>query len=548
MAQFAALLNPNQSIDVSLLDQCVNTMYGGNAQQTNEAQRILTELQATPGMWAQVDGILSQSENQATKFLALTILENTIKYQWNGLPAEQRDGIKNFVVDIIIKMSSDEATMRAQHLYLNKLNVILVQVLKQEWPHNWKSFIPDIVKSSNTSLSLCENNLHILRLLSEEIFDFSRDQMTADKIKELKQSLNAEFAEIHQLCTVILQECSHPSLVLSCLRATHRFLNWMPLVYVFETNLVLSLLRFFCDPKDPNAAAIGHTVFQNHALMCLTEIASITVEVPGKLDERFARMVCVLMVQLGHYLPVETHIASAWDSYDEPHKEFVQNLALLLSAVLKEDKTKHVLQTMEKGAMVQLPNGMELNTTAVLEQALKYMLRISQVDDDELFKICLEFWNGLATDLYGSEIQFSSTAFGSGVGGFGNAMGSGLGDFSMGNNTTNPGANSQRLAFFAPVLSEVRETIILRMAKPEEVLIVEDENGDIVRESMPDTDSIQLYRSMKSTLVYLCLLYTSDAADEEDSVDLGGRRIIKKKKKDKEEAKIGPNEKNNQKE
>src|SRR5665648_846728 len=31
-----------------------------------------------------------------------------------------------------------------------------------------------------------------------------------------------------------------------------------------------------------------------------------------------------------------------------------------------------------------------------------------------------------------------------------------------------------------------------------------------------------------------CLLYTSDAADEEDSVDLGGRRIIKKKKKQKE--------------
>ncbi|VDG26364.1 arginine ABC transporter ATP-binding protein ArtP [Lactobacillus sp.] [Lactiplantibacillus mudanjiangensis] len=41
--------------------------------------------------------------------------------------------------------------------------------------------------------------------------------------------------------------------------------------------------------------------------------------------------------------------------------------------------------------------------------------------------------------------------------------------------------------------------------------------------------------SGKSTLLrslnLLCLLYTSDAADEEDSVDLGGRRIIKKKKK-----------------
>ena len=28
-----------------------------------------------------------------------------------------------------------------------------------------------------------------------------------------------------------------------------------------------------------------------------------------------------------------------------------------------------------------------------------------------------------------------------------------------------------------------------------------------------------------------CLLYTSDAADERSSVDLGGRRIIKKKKR-----------------
>ena len=36
-------------------------------------------------------------------------------------------------------------------------------------------------------------------------------------------------------------------------------------------------------------------------------------------------------------------------------------------------------------------------------------------------------------------------------------------------------------------------------------------------------------RHKNTPLIYYCLLYTSDAADEEDSVDLGGRRIIKKK-------------------
>ena len=35
---------------------------------------------------------------------------------------------------------------------------------------------------------------------------------------------------------------------------------------------------------------------------------------------------------------------------------------------------------------------------------------------------------------------------------------------------------------------------------------------------------------MKTTPLCACLLYTSDAADERSSVDLGGRRIIKKKK------------------
>ena len=40
-------------------------------------------------------------------------------------------------------------------------------------------------------------------------------------------------------------------------------------------------------------------------------------------------------------------------------------------------------------------------------------------------------------------------------------------------------------------------------------------------------------RHSKARPFLLCLLYTSDAADERSSVDLGGRRIIKKTKKKK---------------
>ena len=47
----------------------------------------------------------------------------------------------------------------------------------------------------------------------------------------------------------------------------------------------------------------------------------------------------------------------------------------------------------------------------------------------------------------------------------------------------------------------------------------------LLHELQAEPDFRGLYR--------ICLLYTSDAADERSSVDLGGRRIIKKNKSDK---------------
>ena len=53
---------------------------------------------------------------------------------------------------------------------------------------------------------------------------------------------------------------------------------------------------------------------------------------------------------------------------------------------------------------------------------------------------------------------------------------------------------------------------------------------DVLAESYVHMFMNRLFGS-EQNLHELCLLYTSDAADERSSVDLGGRRIIKKKKK-----------------
>jgi exportin-1 len=126
-----------------------------------------------------------------------------------------------------------------------------IQILKQEWPHNWPNFITELVESSKTNLSLCENNMVILKLLSEEIFDFSAEQMTQTKIKNLKNQMCGEFSEIFKLCSEVLEEAQKTSLIKATLETLLRFLNWIPLGYIFETTVIdlllhrVSILRIF---------------------------------------------------------------------------------------------------------------------------------------------------------------------------------------------------------------------------------------------------------------------------------------------------------------
>lgn len=80
----------------------------------------------------------------------------------------------------------------------------MVQVLKKDWPVRWPNFVPELVGASKTSETLCENSMHILRLLSEEVFDFNRGELTQAKTRELKSSLNTEFKHIHDLCYFVL--------------------------------------------------------------------------------------------------------------------------------------------------------------------------------------------------------------------------------------------------------------------------------------------------------------------------------------------------------
>lgn len=229
-------------------------------------------------------------------------------------------GIRNFVVNYIIMCSNTEESLRSQRTLLNKLNLVLVSILKQEWPLNWPTFINEIISSCHTSLSICENNMSILRLLSEEVFDYSAEAMTSTKTKNLKQTMCQEFSSIFQLCSEVLNTATQPSLIKATLETLLRFFNWIPLGYIFETPIIDTLRTRFLETPE----------FRNITLKCLTEIGGLKTEGQGIYDEKLVKMFTEVLTTISTIIPLSLDLKSTYNSSNSRDQEFVQNLALFL--------------------------------------------------------------------------------------------------------------------------------------------------------------------------------------------------------------------------
>jgi exportin-1 len=302
----------------------------------------------------------------------------------------------------------------------------------------------------------------ILLMLSEEVLDFSKGEMIQSKIQQLKTSLNNEFFLIYQLCEFVLTNSTKPKLIKTTLETLLRYLSWIPFGYIFETPLVQALITKF----------LPEVEFRVLTVKCLAEIAQLQ---PGEnqYSTQFAQIFCMVMEQLYKLLPsTDIDVGHAFENGSEEEQNFIQDLASFLGIFLTFHK-----KDVEKDEFAKL----------VIDAHL-YMVQISMVEELEVFKICLEYWASFTEELYHDASR-------------------GMQNQGILNLNSN---QSGRRQMYANVLSKLRHVIIARMAKPEEVIVVEDENGNIVRDVRKDGEQVTRYKQMKSILVFLTHLDTAD--------------------------------------
>ncbi|XP_039162455.1 protein EXPORTIN 1A-like [Eucalyptus grandis] len=244
----------------------------------------------------------------------------------------------------------------------------------------------------------------------------------------------------------------------------HAFLSRDPLGYIFESPLLEMLLKIFRVP-----------LYRNLILQCLTVVA--TLNYGGFNRVQYANMYNRFMVQLRDIFPPTANIPEAYAHGSSEEQASIRNVALFLTSFFKVHA--RILESTQENV-------------AFLLLGLQYLINISYVDDVDVFKVCLDYWNALVVELFQASNNWDNCA------GTANMIALQMPRIPLGPDSQ----PLQRPQLYADTMHKLRMLLICRMAKPAEVLVVEGENGNIVRMTMKDDDVPIQSKKMRETLFY----------------------------------------------
>ena len=219
------------------------------------------------------------------------------------------------------------------------------------------------------------------------------------------------------MCAGERSNSTKKELLEATLQTLLRFMSWIPLGYIFQTQLVeLLVMKFFASPA-----------FRCDALHCLNEIACLeTSGVPAHdrvLEQLFVGAMNVLVT----HIPPGADIRRGFTAGREEEKLLIQRLSLFFTNFFKV-RGRSRCWSARHARRVGIRHGGVTRTHYLascrlahpqhhltkleapqfhpaLVAGMTYLVKISDVDEPEIFKICLEYWHHLAHDLYKTECQ-----------------------------------------------------------------------------------------------------------------------------------------------
>ncbi|CAI4489685.1 CPA_1a_G0022310.mRNA.1.CDS.1 [Saccharomyces cerevisiae] len=312
--------------------------------------------------------------------------------------------------------------------------------------------------------------------------------MTQAKALHLKNSMSKEFEQIFKLCFQVLEQGSSSSLIVATLESLLRYLHWIPYRYIYETNILELLSTKFMTSPDTRAIT----------LKCLTEVSNLKIPQDNDLIKRQTVLFFQNTLQqiATSVMPVTADLKATYANANGNDQSFLQDLAMFLTTYLARNRA--LLESDE-------------SLRELLLNAHQYLIQLSKIEERELFKTTLDYWHNLVADLFYEVQRLPATEMSPLI-----QLSVGSQAISTGSGALNPEYMKRfplKKHIYEEICSQLRLVIIENMVRPEEVLVVENDEGEIVREFVKESDTIQLYKSEREVLVYLTHLNVIDTEE-----------------------------------
>ncbi|KAI5134574.1 exportin-1, partial [Nematocida ausubeli] len=449
------LLECSNEFDVELFDYVVTTFYNPMDKEHKRAERVLLQYREHPDSWAHTSAVVKESKDARAKVFAVQVLERAVKIRWTMLTEDQKKGAREYVVDKILELS-----MQGQpesKVLVKQFNQVLIEIIKREWPEKWPTLIGDLLDASKGDCGVCSNSFNLLGLLCDTIFNF-HESLVSERVNVLQLHMKNELGSIYEMAMNILDKVSTGEifvpndLTTSALSLLLLMVPQLPAECLFQSNLLDIIGKYIESEFAILAVQLMRSVIarkeecaSNEIFMGALRKCFVSV---GAFFEKYFRM-----FNDAHNGGIKAHYA-----------EFLpKDVNLIREMVLFYGVAYKYCRELEKTPC---------NTSVPLE----LMLEISQVSDFELFRLCLELWSLFVKDLF---LEFPFVP------------------------APSKAPAGLRRIHYAEILSSLVPVLVSQMQRPEEVIIAENEDGEIVLEKLADTEYIMHHKEMNEIIYHI---------------------------------------------
>jgi hypothetical protein len=353
------LLGPTSVPDLQALDQLA---ISGWRDSNQGAINLVTSVLRERSDAFEIASQLLQGEGFSiySKMCALVILREFVRLKWPTLSPENADSLRTYIVSFILQPSTPP-------FLVGSASSVMVEILKFEWPQPNATLVRDMIAHVHTSPDTLQNMLALLKMLAQELSDFSDYSLTTFQIAEMTAALQSEFPQILLLLQVGL--CSDREPVVREALATLRAMFHASELARWTDGSILEMI---------STELLPNTAFTLDCLAVFGEIASILVE---------RHPLVTLFHQIVHALTAVIP-ENVFDPTAGLSKDFVYNFAVSMTALLIPLLGR--IETLEREDS--------------LTQALSWLYQIAEAGGDA-FLPTIDLWVTIAKSSYHSPMQ-----------------------------------------------------------------------------------------------------------------------------------------------